>query len=95
MPGSPGAAAVSSAGNRSAPSPSLMPFSMWRSAPAQNPRPAPVSMIATTRGSASAAASACFTSAPMRSVQALSCFGRFSVMSAAGSMISYKICWYI
>src|SRR5262249_31240377 len=53
MLGSPGSAA-SSGGSASAPFPSLMPFSMNRSAPAQKPRPAPVRMIATTRWSASA-----------------------------------------
>jgi hypothetical protein len=57
------------------------------SAPAQKPRPAPVMMIATTERSASACASACELRAHAIG-QALSCFGRFSVMIAAGSATS-------
>jgi len=44
--------------------------------------------IATTSGSASARATACFTSAAMRCVQAFSALGRFSVMVAIGSATS-------
>src|SRR5690606_24985093 len=50
--------------------------------------------ITTTRGSASAAAIACLTSAAIRFVHALSCAGRFSVIVATGSSTSYRICSY-
>ena len=85
--GSPGSAA-SSSGIASERSPSVIALSCVRSAPAQKPRPAPVSTITTTRGSDSAAAIACFTSAAIRLVQALSWAGRFSVMVAIGSSTS-------
>jgi len=47
-----------------------------------------VMRIATARLSSSAWARACFTSAPMRTVQAFSDLGRFNVIVAIGSATS-------
>ena len=68
--------------------PSVIEVSVFMSAPAQNPRPAPVSTMPTTAGSASAVATAWRTSLPMRLVHALSWSGRLRVMVATGSSTS-------
>ena len=62
------------------------------SAPAQKPRPAPVTTIAPTRSSASASSMASLSSAPIWGVQALSFSGRFRVSSATSSRRSLMIC---
>ena len=86
--GSPGSLARSP-GNASARySPELTADSRRMSAPAQNPRPAPVITMPTTRGSRSAWLTACRTSMPIRSVHAFSASGRFSVIVATGSSTS-------
>ena len=64
------------------------------SAPAQNPRPAPVRTMPTTRSSRSAAAIACFISAIMLPVIAFNCSGRFRVIVAIGSSTSYLMSSY-
>ena len=54
------------------------PASALTSAPAQNPRPAPVRMMPTTSTSAVASRTASRTSWPMMAVHALSWAGRFT-----------------
>ena len=58
------------------------------SAPAQKPRPAPVSTITRTASSRVASSIACRTSRPMTEVQALSLSGRFRVTVAMRSRTS-------
>ena len=62
------------------------------SAPAQKPRPAPVSTITRTDSSRAASSIACRTSRPITPVHALSFSGRFSVTVAMRSFVSYRIC---
>ena len=52
----------------------------FRSAPEENPRPAPVISTARTDGSAASSFTACLSSAPNSAVQAFSVSGRFSVI---------------
>src|SRR3984957_1383762 len=92
--GSPGSARRSAEMLSPAKLPSLTAVSLFMSAPAQNPRPAPVITMPTTRGSRSAWLTAWRTSKPILSVQALSTSGRFSVIVATGSSTSYRICSY-
>ncbi len=73
---------------------SVIDSSIFRSAPAQNPFPAPVRMIPTTAGSRSAWPNASATSKPMRAVQAFRNSGRLSVIVATGSATSYMMCSY-
>src|SRR4051794_35394352 len=72
-----------------------MPASMFMSAPAQNPLPAPVMTMPTTSGSRSARPTASRTSAPIRLVHAFSASGRLRVMVATGSSTSKRICSYM
>jgi hypothetical protein len=65
-----------------------------RSAPAQNPRPAPVTMMALTLSSLSAASKASINSFCMAALKALSLSGRFSVMVRICSATSYLIVSY-
>jgi hypothetical protein len=58
------------------------------SAPAQNPRPAPVRTITRTASSRAASPIARRTSPPITSVHALSFSGRFSVIVAMRSFTS-------
>ena len=62
-----------------------------RSAPAQNARPAPVTMIARTESSASAWSKAAMSSRAMSSVKALSFSGRLRVMVRTSSEVSQRI----
>ena len=59
-----------------------------RSAPAQNPRPAPVTITARTSSSASIRSNASIISFIITPVNALSCSGRFSVIVAMCSATS-------
>jgi len=65
-----------------------------RSAPAQNPRPAPVTITARTTSSLSAASRAAISSLPIWGVQALSRSGRFRVISITRSVTCTRICSY-
>jgi hypothetical protein len=58
------------------------------SAPAQKPRPAPVTTSAPSAGSRATVFTASMNSSSMRSVQALSFSGRLSVTSATRPRIS-------
>ena len=62
------------------------------SAPAQKPRPAPVTTTARTDGSVAAPSIACRNSVSMRCVQALSLSGRFSVTVSTWSATCRLIC---
>jgi hypothetical protein len=73
---------------RSEPVPSVMAVRTFMSAPAQNARPAPVSTMPTTSGSASARETAWRTSAPIACENPFNVSGRFSVMVATGSSTS-------
>src|ERR1700722_776995 len=64
------------------------------SAPAQNPRPAPVRMTTRTFPSLSAAAIAARTSCSMIAVQAFNLSGRLGVMVAIRSVTSYCVSWF-
>ncbi len=74
--------------------PPAVPLSSVMSAPAQNPRPAPVITIPTTSRSRSARLAASASSAPIVGVHAFSASGRFNVIVATGSDTSYRICSY-
>ena len=63
------------------------------SAPAQKPRPAPVSTITRTASSRSASSMAWRTSLPIVRVHALSFSGRLRVTVAMLSSTAYAICW--
>jgi len=62
------------------------------SAPAQKPRPAPVSTITRTASSRAASSMAWRTSRPITAVHAFSFSGRFRVTVATRSFTSYRIC---
>ena len=61
------------------------------SKPAENPRPAPVRMIARTSASASASSRAVWTSAVICGLMALMVSGRLSVRVTTGPAFSYRI----
>src|SRR5216684_1805346 len=63
------------------------------SAPAQNPRPAPVRMMTRTLASFSASCIEARTSCSIVPVQALSLSGRFRVMVATRSATLYRVSW--
>src|SRR5260370_39932032 len=63
------------------------------SAPAQNPRPAPVRIMARTLASLSASCIEARTSCSIVPVQALSLSGRFRVMVATRSATLYRVSW--
>jgi hypothetical protein len=61
------------------------------SAPAQNPRPDPVTTMARTLSSFALSTMARFTLACMAGVQAFSRSGRFSVIQATPSSTAYRM----
>src|SRR5260370_21236033 len=63
------------------------------SAPAQNPRPAPVRIMTLTLASFSASCIEARTSCSIVPVQALSLSGRFRVMVATRSATLYRVSW--
>ena len=63
----------------------------FRSAPDENPRPAPVISTARTDGSAASSFTACFSSAPNSEVQALRVSGRLRVIRPIASDCSHWI----
>src|SRR5437879_11652320 len=63
------------------------------SAPAQNPRPAPVRMMTRTLASFSASRIEARTSCSIVPVQALSLSGRLRVMVATRSATLYRVSW--
>ena len=65
-----------------------------KSAPAQKPRPDPVTMIARILSSASALSKASIISVIISRVKALSFSGRLSVIVRMLSATSYRIVWY-
>ena len=78
-------------GVRSTPSMRALKLSRM-SAPAQKPRPAPVTTMAPTAGSALQRSMASTNSSFIRAVQAFSRSGRFSVSTATLPSISNRIC---
>ena len=64
-----------------------------RSAPAQNARPAPVTMITRTSSSVSAFSKASINSSRMIGVKAFSFSGRFRVIVATRASTSERMCW--
>ena len=84
------------AGSVDASSSPSMPASntAWMSAPAQKPRPAPVTMMAPIEGSSLAASTTVVSSLIIFGVHAFIRSGRFSVMRSTASTCSTVICSY-